>query len=267
MARRTEPDEPSRLVANGRRLRPWAIEERRRVVRDLRSWAGAGGGEALRSYLGSPVEVLGVRVPDLRRLAKATARRSVTRPLPEARALAESLWHGKIYEEKAVAVELLGLRPLAEDDAVWKLAARWVDDATGWALSDGLAAGPIATQVAERPERFAELLVWVKSPNIWRRRASTYALRAWVRAGELDRPFRLLERLLDDPERWVQRAVGTWLRECWKKDRARTERFLRREVRRLAPVTLTVATERAPKVFREELRRSNGRRRAGRRGY
>jgi 3-methyladenine DNA glycosylase AlkD len=165
------------------------------------------------------------------------------------------------------AVEMLGRPPLLDDALAWRLGRRWVDTATGWALSDGIASGPLATLAAARPERFGELLAWTGSKNLWRRRASTYALRAWVQAGELDRPFELLARLVGDPERWVQRAVGTWLRECWKKDRARTERFLRHEVRRLAPVTITVATERASKRFRAELRRANARRPVGRRGY
>jgi 3-methyladenine DNA glycosylase AlkD len=170
-----------------------------------------------------------------------------------------------------VAIELLGSELLADDEGAWRLESRWVDSATGWALSDSLAAGPIADQVAAHPVRFRELLRWTRSENLWRRRASTYALRAWVRSGELDRPFTLLKRLLDDPEGWVQRAVGTWLRECWKKDESRTERFLRREVPRLAPVTLTVATERAPRKLREELRRrarrGSERSRGARRGF
>jgi 3-methyladenine DNA glycosylase AlkD len=77
-----------------------------------------------------------------------------------------------------------------------------------------------------------------------------------VFAGELDKPFRVLERLLYDEEFWVQRAVGTWLRESWKKDHIRTEAFLRSHVRGLPKVVITVATERAPKALREELRES-----------
>src|SRR6267378_7713583 len=72
--------------------------------------------------------------------------------------------------------------------------------------------------------------------------------------GDLDKPFDLLERLLYDKEFWVQRAVGTWLRECWKEDRRRTAAFLREHVRGLPRVVITVATERAPKSFRDELR-------------
>src|SRR5437870_2422531 len=106
----------------------------------------------------------------------------------------------------------------------------------------------------DRP-RCSEVLRWTRSTNIWRRRASTYAMHDLVFAGELDQPFRILEKLLYDDEFWVQRAVGTWLRECWKRDRRRTEAFLRKHIRGLRPVTITVATERAPKALRLDLRR------------
>ncbi|HKZ48932.1 MAG TPA: DNA alkylation repair protein [Thermoplasmata archaeon] len=113
-----------------------------------------------------------------------------------------------------------------------------------------------------QPARFRETLRWARSTNFWRRRIAAYALRAYVFGGELDRPFQLLGKLLYDPEFWVQRAVGTWLRECWKKDRRRTEAFLRKHAKGLPRVTITVATERAPKAFREELRRRAGWQRA-----
>jgi 3-methyladenine DNA glycosylase AlkD len=111
--------------------------------------------------------------------------------------------------------------------------------------------------VYSEPKRFAEILRWTRAKNFWRRRASTYALNEFIRAGELEKPFTLLERLLYDEEFWVQRAVGTWLRECWKEDRRRTEAFLRKHVKGLPPVTITVSTERASKAFREELRRKS----------
>jgi 3-methyladenine DNA glycosylase AlkD len=244
----TRPRGAARPLAPGR--------ERLRLVSEIRSAASGIPDDWLRGYLGSPVPVLGVRTEQLHRTVKETGRRVAEWPAEKRWALVESLWRGSTYEERSAAIELLGRRPFVNEARAWRLAARWVDDATGWALSDSLASGPVATLAAARPERFSELMRWTRSKNIWRRRASTYALRGWVRAGELDRPFQLLGRLLDDPERWVQRAVGTWLRECWKKDAARTERFLRREVHRLAPVVITVATERAPARFREELRQA-----------
>jgi 3-methyladenine DNA glycosylase AlkD len=246
-----------------------AAAERQRIVAALRAVADRSSGEFLRSYLGSPLPVLGVRVPELRRVAQGTRGRLAAASEGRVVDLLRSLWNGKSFEERLVAVELLKADRGRNGDRVFRLVDGWVDSATGWALSDSLASGPIARMVAARPDRFRDLLRWTRSSNLWRRRAATYALHDWVRDGELDRPFRLLGRLAGDPEFWVQRAVGTWLRGCWTKDRQRTERFLRQHAGTLAPVAITVATERAPKRFRAELRRAHASRARSlrRRGY
>jgi 3-methyladenine DNA glycosylase AlkD len=165
------------------------------------------------------------------------------------------LWDGSTFEEKATAISLLDAYPKTLDDASWRLLDTWVDEATGWGLCDWLALGPVATIVRREPRRFRDILRWTKSKNPWRRRIAVYAMRDFVFAGDLDRPMQVFERLLYDDEFWVQRAVGTWLRESWKKDRRRTEAFLRSHVAGLPAVTITVATERAAKAFRQELRR------------
>ena len=207
------------------------------------------------SYLGSPVPVLGLRVPTLRAILTTFAKANQNLTASEVNPLAAALWSGEVLEEKALGIMVLDRFAKILDGTSWSLADRWVDEATGWALSDALASGPIAKMVRRDPPRFSEVLRWTRSTNIWRRRASTYAMHDLVFAGELDMPFKVLEKLLHDDEFWVQRAVGTWLRECWKQDRPRTETFLRKHIRGLPRVVITVATERAPKALRAELRR------------
>lgn len=239
--------------------------ERERIAASLRAAAKPGAWEKLQAYLGSPVPVLGLTTPQLRGAYKAFARDHPELTAAEVNALAAALWKGDTWEEKVFAIGLLDRHRDVLDDASWALADAWVDVATGWGLSDGLASGPVSFMVHSRPKRFAEILRWTKAENLWRRRASTYALNEFIRAGELDKPFRLLERLLYDGEFWVQRAVGTWLRECWKKDAKRTEAFLLAHSPGLPPVTVTVATERSSKAFRAKLRAKNKRSRQARR--
>ncbi len=239
--------------------------ERARLAAILRGAARPGTWEKLQAYLGSPVPVLGLTTPQMREIQKAFARDHPALTAAEVNGLAGAMWESDTWEEKAFAIGLLDRRRDVLDDASWALADSWVDRATGWALSDGLAAGPISLMVHAKPKRFAEIVRWTKAENFWRRRASTYALNEFVRAGELDKPFRLLERLLYDEEFWVQRAVGTWLRECWKKDARRTEAFLLAHSPGLPPVTVTVATERSSKAFREKLRSKNKAAKRGRR--
>jgi len=209
----------------------------------------------LQAYVGSPYPVLGLTTPQMRSILQAFRREHRGLSAKELNALAKAMWSGPTFDEKSFAISLLNAHRPTLDDASWKLADSWVERAIGWALSDGLASGPIAGMVYPKPGRYQELLRWTKSPSIWRRRAATYAMHDFVLAGELDKPFQLLEKLVYDDEFWVQRAVGTWLRECWKQDRRRTESFLRAHARGLPRVVITVATERATKSFREELRR------------
>src|SRR5205814_407024 len=156
---------------------------------------------------------------------------------------------------EALAISLLDAFGKSLDAESWRLLDAWAGESSGWGLCDSLALGPITKIVHSHPRRFREVVRWTKSENRWRRRIAVYAMRDFVFAGELDQPFDVFERLLFDDEFWVQRAVGTWLRESWKKDRERTAAFLSAHARGLPPVTITVATERAPKAFREKLRR------------
>jgi len=225
------------------------------IVGQLRKAPRVASPEDLQSYVGSPVPVLGLSVPTMRAIVGGFAKDHKALTAAELNALVAEIWSGPTFEEKSVAILLMGRYEKILDADSWKLAEEWVDTATGWGLSDALASGPIAGMVYAKRLRVRDLLRWTRAKNLWRRRASTYALHRFVRAGELDKPFELLEKLLNDNEFWVQRAVGTWLRECWKKDRRRTEAFLRKHARGLPRVVISVATERASKSFREELRR------------
>lgn len=232
--------------------REWISREMRRVARP-------GTWEKLQAYLGSPVPVLGLTTAELRAIHKAFWKDHPALTSDEVNALAAAMWACPTWEEKVFGIGVLDRHRDALDERSWKLADSWVDHATGWALSDGLASGPVSAMVYAKPKRFAEILRWTKAENFWRRRASTYALNEFIRTGQLDKPFRLLEKLLYDEEFWVQRAVGTWLRESWKKDAKRTEAFLVGHSPGLPPVTVTVATERSSKAFRNRLRAENKR--------
>ena len=211
----------------------------------------------MQAYIGSPYPVLGLSTPQFRDLHKEFRGKQPELKASEVNALAKALWSGGTWEEKAFAIGILSRNEGVLDESSWRMMDKMVDQAIGWALSDGLASGPVSAYVHSHPAKFKDLIRWTRAEHFWRRRASTYALSEFVSARELDKPFRLLERLLYDSEFWVQRAVGTWLRECWKKDQGRTEAFLRKRVKGLPPVTITVATERASKHFREELRKNS----------
>jgi 3-methyladenine DNA glycosylase AlkD len=227
----------------------WAVE----LKRNLRSEVRPSTFD-LRSYLGSPLPVLGVPAAGYRRIVRAFEAHHPSLGRDDLHRLARVLWNGRTFEERMLAILLMDRHARDLDATSWRILDGWIDDATGWGLCDGLASGPVSHLVIADRRRAALLLRWTRSRNPWRRRAALYALHRLVRSGDLRIPLRIIDRLREDREFWVQRAVGTWLRECWKRDPQRIRTYLERHAGRLPSVALTVATERETKAYRARLR-------------
>jgi len=224
------------------------------ILRALKAYAGPGSNLRLQAYLGSPFPVLGVSAAEMREVMKARIDEFKKMSINELNDLAELLWTGRTFEEKTFAISLFRRFAKSLDKRSWSTMNRWINQSEGWALCDSLGSGPVSAMLYREQELFKDVLRWTQSTNLSRRRVSAYAMRDFVSAGELKKPFTLLERLLYDEQFWVQRAVGTWLRECWKKDKQGTEKFLLKHASGLPRVVITVAAERASKAFRRSLR-------------
>src|SRR2546428_6932660 len=108
----------------------------------------------------------------MRAILAAFAKDHRTLGAAEVNALADALWSGPVFEEKSLAILLLGRYEKILDDDSWRLADRWLETATGWALSDGLASGPIAGMVSAKASRFRVILRSTRAQDSRSRRVS-----------------------------------------------------------------------------------------------
>jgi 3-methyladenine DNA glycosylase AlkD len=83
------------------------------------------------------------------------------------------------------------------------------------------------------------------------RRIALLATFHFIRRGEFRDTFRLVERLLDDPEDLIHKASGWMLREVGKRDKGALEKFLARHAGRMPRTMLRYAIERFPKRERD----------------
>src|SRR5271157_5734145 len=96
-------------------------EERLALVRELHKHRKSPGAFPLQSYLGSPYPVLGVSTPAMRKISGDyfTAHRDSS--ITHLNTLSNSLWKGKTFEEKILAISLLNRFHTILDERTWRM--------------------------------------------------------------------------------------------------------------------------------------------------
>jgi 3-methyladenine DNA glycosylase AlkD len=182
---------------------------------------------------------LGVSVPEIDELAKGwRADLDVEGRLE----LAQALWATDIHEARVAAAKLLTQARIRPDDGAWRLIASWVPDFNGWAIADQVMKAGEKRLVAD-PSRLDEVETWLVHPSFWVRRAALVGTLPWThlrnpKPDELalrERILGWLERLADDRDGFVQKAIGWWLRDLSKHEPQRVRDWLEAHGARLKP--------------------------------
>lgn len=184
-------------------------------------------------------QLLGVRMGDVFALAKE----HIDMPLAEIERLLES----PIHEARVGALSIMDKQarrrktPPERRKALFDLYLRRHDRIDNWDLVDLAAPHVIGGYLFDKPRDI--LYELARSGNVWERRTAMYATAYFIRQGDLADTFQLAEMLVDDEHDLVRKAVGGWLREAGKRDRARLLAFLDRHAATMPRVALRQAIE------------------------
>jgi 3-methyladenine DNA glycosylase AlkD len=218
------------------RLRSFADSE---VATNLARFFKTGPGQ-----YGEGDRFIGVKVPT----ARAVAREFKGLSLAEI----ECLLHSEIHEERLLALVILVGQFEKGDDAIRKLIfnfylsnTRYVNN---WDLVD-LSAPQIVGGYLETRSR-TPLNRLATSAGLWERRISIVATHWFIRHGDFGDTTRIAEKLLQDKEDLIHKAVGWMLREVGKRDIAVLEEFLGKHCQVMPRTMLRYAIERFPEATR-----------------
>jgi 3-methyladenine DNA glycosylase AlkD len=184
---------------------------------------------------------LGIRVPELRRLAREH------RDAPLSAAL--TLLRSRIHEERLLALILMAERFAHGDererteiyDRYLEHTPRYVNN---WDLVDCSAHRIVGAYLEVRDR--ALLYRLARSPSLWQRRVAIIATFWYIRHGSFGDTLAIAELLLDDREDLIHKAVGWMLREVGNRDRAAAERFLGKHCAKMPRTMLRYAIEKLP---------------------
>lgn len=170
------------------------------------------------------LKTYGVRVPDLRAIAKAIGKQ-YKKQTDDLIGLSVDLWKQKSREHRLIALFVLaGLRSISTATR-WELGVRFLPDISDWEICDQMCHALTGAALAEDPRYMDELESWIADENLWVRRVaivSTILLRRanypHAAAQDLDRrALEMCARLLDDDEHYIRKAVDWAVREVIKR--------------------------------------------------
>jgi 3-methyladenine DNA glycosylase AlkD len=209
---------------------------------------------AEKAYLKLDLEFAGVAVPAMRSavIAWCRDRRDLTHD--HLTGTVRELWTSPLYESRQAAVILLERQARLLGPADIGLLEQLLRRSGTWALVDGLAANVVG-DLAERADVTATLDRWAIDPDFWIRRSALLALLRPLRrgGGDFDRFARYADRMLEEKEFFIRKAIGWVLREVSKQRPDLVADWLGPRVHRANGVTVREAVKYLPDEVRDRL--------------
>ncbi|MGH9280395.1 MAG: DNA alkylation repair protein [Acidimicrobiales bacterium] len=212
------------------------------IEAELRAAGNPERAEGERAYLKSDLEFAGCTTADVRRTVR---RAHAGRSRADVVGLVGALWSASLFECRLATVELLTLSASDLEPGDIGLVERLIRESRTWALVDPLAINVTGTLVAGHAEVAAVLDRWVTDDDFWVRRAAMLALLRPLRegGGDPDRFFRYADRLLDEREFFIRKAIGWVLRDMSRRRPELVRDWLAPRTHRASGVTMREAVK------------------------
>ena len=187
---------------------------------------------------------LGIRVPELRKLAKEY--RYI--PLSEA----EKLLRSPIHEERLLALLIFVLLFSKGDPStqkeIYTLYLNNTKFINNWDLVDTSAQHIVGIFLMDKSKK--PLYRLAKSTNIWERRIAIMSTFHFIRQNVFSETLTIAQMLLCDKEDLIHKAVGWMLKEIGKRDLKIEEDFLKSRYNKMPRTMLRYAIEKFPAAKR-----------------
>ena len=218
-----------------------APEPARQFIQAIRAFTDPARAERDRQYHKSMRPHWGIKMPQLDSVVKQHVKQHVAAGLLH---LAQTSWDSNTFDLMIAAGRILGRREIPASPGLWRTIDAWLDDVDGWALEDVLA--PAAWKcLLHDPAVLDDLERWTTHPDVWRRRAALVYTLPYAKPGrDPERVLAWAAEYAADPEWFIQKAIGWWLRELSKHDGPRVVGFLQPHWRQLRGVARKEASRR-----------------------
>jgi 3-methyladenine DNA glycosylase AlkD len=201
----------------------------------------------VKNYMKSDYAFYGITVPQLRAIAKETAKNL---SIYEAYNLFDELWNSGNHEEMSFAAFLLQNYKKDINLDMWKFLMHGerprIEKAKSWDHIDDISSHLTGTIFLNNSSQLQhEIKNLSISRNPWMRRLAIISQYPSIKKGKIQLTILLAEKLVYDEDIYVQKGVGWMLREAGKKNPIQVQEFIKMN-RGMKAFALSYALEKMP---------------------
>jgi 3-methyladenine DNA glycosylase AlkD len=119
---------------------------------------------------------------------------------------------------------------------------KWIDT---WGLVDRSAPYVVGGYLYDKEKTILYDLATSKNPM--KRRTAIVSTYYFIRKNDIEETFKIAEILVYDKDEYVQKAVGSWIREAGKQNEKKLKQFLDKHATKMPRITLRYAIEKFDK--------------------
>lgn len=162
------------------------------------------------------------------------------------------------YEEASFAIVFNARFTKQYRKEHFNMFGRWLEkDIRNWAHTDvlcGVILSHFLIKEIVTPQDFSS---WTKSSSKWKRRAVPVTFIEIMKKGaSVDRLLEIIDPIMSDPEKFVQKGLGWFLREAWKIHPEKIEDYLMKWKDKCGRTIVQYATEKMDKEYRKKFAKS-----------
>jgi len=162
------------------------------------------------------------------------------------------------YEEASYAISFIYSNTENFAPETFDRLGSWLEKGIiNWAHTDVLSGKALYYFFTNKIINIERLKEWTESPSKWKRRAVPVTLIEVLSTDiPLERLFHIIELLMSDSDKFVQKGLGWFLREAWKRNPGETEDFLLKWKDTCGRTIIQYATEKMDRENKDRFRRT-----------
>ncbi len=215
------------------------INTEHRLKKELKKLSNKQVAEDIKRYLKSPYEFYGIKVPELREMAK---RLHEEYSLKNFYKVFDKLWKSGFHEEMSLALYTLQLYENEFDLRTWKFIKTKLKSMKTWDQVDSFSSQILGKMLIKFPKLEREIIKLSKSNNIWMKRVAIVSTLPLIKKGNIKLTMGLAEKYVYDNNHYIQKATGWMLREAGKVRPEIIKRFILKHIN-MPAIEFSYATE------------------------